>query len=77
MKQRKGLWFFAILLVAIIIAIFFFRDGRNMDDVEKENLKSAADSAESKLDILNDDFDEVEFDESEIEAATLAYDTIN
>lgn len=76
MKQKKGLWFLAILLVAIIITVFYFRDVRNMDNVEKEQLKSAADSAESKLNILNSDFDDIDFDESEIENAQLAYDTL-
>lgn len=76
MKQRKGLWFFAIILIAIIVAVFYFRDGRNMNAVEKEQLESAADSAESKLNILNHDFEDIEFDESDIEDAELAYDTL-
>jgi hypothetical protein len=73
---KKGLWFFAALLVIVIAAIFFFKDSRNMAAVEKAQLESAADSAESKLDVLNEAFEDLEFDESEIEEATLAYDTI-
>ncbi|MFK8044972.1 MAG: hypothetical protein AB8B72_05730 [Crocinitomicaceae bacterium] len=74
--QKKGLWFFATVLILVIAAIFYFKDGRNMDKVEKEQLESAADSADSKLDLLNDDFDDMDFDDSEIEEAELAYDTL-
>ena len=73
---KKGLWVIATLLIIIFAAVFFLKDGRNMKEVEKEQLESAEDSADSKLDILNEDFEDFDFDESEIEDATLAYDTI-
>jgi len=74
--QKKGLWIFATVLILIIAAIFYLKDGRNMDKVEKEQLESASDSADSKLDVLNSDFDDMGFDESEIEEADLAFDTL-
>ena len=74
--QKKGLWVFATLLIVVIAAIFYFKDGRNMNDVELEQLESASDSADSKLDDLNEDFEDFDIDDSEIEDATLAYDTI-
>ncbi len=74
MKYKKGLWIFAGLLLIIIGAIFYLRDNRDMDKINKKQLESAADSASSKLNQLNEDFDD--FDESDIEEATLAYDTL-
>jgi preprotein translocase subunit SecF len=74
--QKKGLWLFAILLIAVIITIFYLKDNRDMDLVEKEQLESAEDSADSKLDLLNEGFENLDLDESEIEDASLAYDTI-
>lgn len=74
--QKKGLWVLATLLIIIIAAVFFLKDGRNMEEVEKEQFESAADSADSKLDVLNEEFEDFDFDESEIEDATLAYDTV-
>lgn len=75
MKSKK-LWGLIVLLTVIVVAIFYFKDSRNMDVVEKKQLQSAADSAEKKLDLLNEDFENLEFNETEIEEAMLAYDTI-
>ena len=71
--KKKGLWIIATVLIVLVAVVFYFKDSRNMKDVEKAQLESAADSADSKLDLLNEDFD---FDESEIEDAGLAFDTI-
>ena len=71
--KKKGLWIIATVLIVLVAVVFYFKDSRNMKDVEKAQLESAADSADSKLDLLNEDFD---FDESEIEDADLAFDTI-
>ncbi|MFD1553751.1 hypothetical protein DNU06_09820 [Putridiphycobacter roseus] len=74
MKYKKGLWIFAGVLLIIISAIFYLRDNRNMDKINQAQLESAADSASSKLNQLNEEFED--FDESELEDATLAYDTL-
>lgn len=71
--KKKGLWIIATVLIVLVAVVFYFKDSRNMKDVEKAQLESAADSADSKLDLLNEDFD---FDESEIIDADLAFDTI-
>lgn len=74
--QKKGLWAIALILIAAIVVVFYLKDNRDMAEVEKKQLESAADSAESKLDLLDEEFEDLDFDESEIEDATLAYDTI-
>ena len=63
--KKKGLWIIATVLIVLVAVVFYFKDSRNMKDVEKAQLESAADSADSKLDLLN-----------EIEDADLAFDTI-
>lgn len=75
MKNKKGLLIFAIILLAIIIGVFIMRDGRDMNDIQQEQLESAEEAVDSKVDALNMDLDD-DFDESEIEDAALAYDTL-
>lgn len=75
MKNKKGLLIFGIILLAVIIGIYIMRDGRDMKDVQKEQIESAEEAVDSKVDALNMDLDE-EFDASEIEDAALAYDTL-
>lgn len=74
--KKKGLWIVAVLGIVIVGAIILLKDGRDMEVVEKEQLENAADSADSKLDELNATFDDMDFDESELEDATVAFDTI-
>ena len=73
MKLNKKILGVAVLLI-IVAAVFYFRDSRDMKKIEKEQLQSAEKSADSILNVLDTDLD---FDESEIEDASLAYDTIN
>lgn len=74
MKNKKFLFlgFFALLLVG---AIFYFRDNRDMNEVEKEHNESAEASAEKQVEKLNNDTfgDDIDFDD--IEEAPLALDT--
>ena len=74
MKNKKGLWIIAGILIVVIIVIFVLRDSRNMEDVIKDQLQSAKDSASSKLDQLDIDFNDEDLEG--IEEAVLAYDTI-
>ncbi len=74
MKNKKGLWAIVVILVIVIGLVFFLKDDRSMDDVNKEQLQSAKDSASSKLDQLEVDFDDDEM--NDVEDAVLAYDTL-
>jgi len=74
MKVKKGLWVIAGVLVLLIVALFYFRDSRDMEKVSEEQLQNAKDSADSKFDQLNEDFD---IDDSDVEEAGLAYDTLS
>ncbi len=75
MKVKKGLWVIAAILVILIGVVFYMRDDSDMEKVNQEQLKSAEDSLNSKIDQLNMDMD-LDLDDEEIEDATLAYDTL-
>ena len=75
MKNKKGLWLIAGLLIVLIVAVFYFRDTTDMAEVGKEQLESAEDSLNSKIDQLNIDFD-MDEDFDDVEEADLAYDTL-
>ena len=74
MKNKKFLFLgiFALLLVG---AIFFFKDNRDMSEVEKEHNESAEASAKEQINKLNDDTFGDDIDIDDIEEAPLALDT--
>ncbi len=75
MKNKKFIIASSLILI-ILILIFVFKDTRNMDEVNAEQEASAKDSANSKIEQINN-LDDLDLDDEDIEDAALAYDTLN
>jgi len=74
LKIMKKKIIFGVLLIGIAVAVFYFRDTRDMKEVAAEQEQSIDDVTEKTLNEGNDLFnDDVDF--GDVEEAPLALDT--
>lgn len=73
-KKRKGMLAIVLLVVAIAVTVFIFKDSRDMAEVEKAQDADIEKTASETLNEDNDLFsDDVDF--GDVEIAPLALDT--
>ena len=75
---KKKKWINALIFIGglIVFLFYYFEDKADIDKVEKEQDKSALDSAEVKLPNLSEDLAEFEENNSNVEEDSSAVDTL-